>query len=544
MADKVKGIVIEIGGDTTKLGKAIGDVNKSLSSTQKDLRDIERLLKIDPMNTELLAQKEKYLSEQVDNAAKKAEILKKAIEAAAKSEGEISSEEVDRLKRELIKAEAAGRDAQSALDKMKDAANDAAAARTALDKLASAADNVEDEADDAADALKDLGDAADDAGGSYSGLGDTIKGTAIGNIIADGVQAGIQALGNLAGKIVNLDESTEGFREAQNKIATAFETSGLGAENAQIAYQGFYEILGDTDTAAEASQLLSQLAENEYQVGLWTQTAAGVYGTFGDALPIEGLIEAANETAKVGEVSGVLADALNWAGISEDEFNQKLAMHGDEASRNELIMTTLASTYDDAADAFYRNNDALIRSRDAQIKTDQSMAKIGDSISKIKTKFSEEFAPVMDGIAEKLVSALDAIDWDSLIETIVSAIDSIDLNAAIDMFKSLMNILNALSPVFQAVAFVISVVVNAFSGLVDIVAKAVNAIKEFFSASGKSSGASSGGFSSGGGFGGGSPTVNVGLNTTYSGSMGQFARALGPSMSAEGNRAGNSLRGR
>ncbi len=64
---------------------------------------------------------------------------------------------------------------------------------------------------------------------------------------------------------------------------------------------------------------------------------------------------------------------------SSDEFNKKLTEHGDEASRNELIMATLASTYDDAADAFYRNNDALIRSRDAQIKTDESMAKIGDS---------------------------------------------------------------------------------------------------------------------------------------------------------------------
>ncbi len=63
--------------------------------------------------------------------------------------------------------------------------------------------------------------------------------------------------------------------------------------------------------------------KTEQDITKWTNIAAGVYGTFGDALPIEGMIESANETAKVGEVTGSLADALNWVGISEDAFNEK-----------------------------------------------------------------------------------------------------------------------------------------------------------------------------------------------------------------------------
>ena len=75
---------------------------------------------------------------------------------------------------------------------------------------------------------------------------------------------------------------------------------------AREAYQTLFSILGDTDTAAESAQLLAQLARNEEDVATWGDIAAGVMGTFGDALPINSLIEASNETAKVGEVTGAL----------------------------------------------------------------------------------------------------------------------------------------------------------------------------------------------------------------------------------------------
>ena len=128
----------------------------------------------------------------------------------------------------------------------------------------------------------------------------------------------------------------------------------------------FYQILGDTDTATEASQPLSKLVQNEQDVTRWTRVAAGVSGTFGDSLPIEGLIEATNETAKVGKVTGVLADALNWVGISEDKMNERLERTSSEAERNRILLETLTGDYDDAADAFYRNNEQLVQSRKNQ----------------------------------------------------------------------------------------------------------------------------------------------------------------------------------
>ena len=66
MADRIKGITIEIGGDTTGLNKALSGVNKEISSTQSALKDVERLLKLDPSNTELLRQKQKLLADAVN----------------------------------------------------------------------------------------------------------------------------------------------------------------------------------------------------------------------------------------------------------------------------------------------------------------------------------------------------------------------------------------------------------------------------------------------------------------------------------------------
>lgn len=166
---------------------------------------------------------------------------------------------------------------------------------------------------------------------------------------AAGIGAITTAAGAAVGGLLALESSTEEYRVAMGKLNTAFEAAGYGAETAQQAYNAFYGILGDTDTATEASQLLAKLADSAEDVSTWTDIAAGVAGTFGDSLPIEGLIEASNETAKVGQVTGVLADALNWAGISEDDFNEKLAECSSESDRNQLIMETLAGTYDEAS---------------------------------------------------------------------------------------------------------------------------------------------------------------------------------------------------
>ena len=211
------------------------------------------------------------------------------------------------------------------------------------------------------------------------------------------VGVGVAGATALTTAFIALDSATEEYRVAMGKLNTAFDAAGFSAESARKSYRNFYAILGDTDTATEASQLLAKLVKNEQDVSTWTRIAAGVSGTFGDSLPIEGLIEAANETAKVGTVTGQLADALYWAGIMEDDFNERLSACGSESKRNRLIMDTLAQTYEGAATAFYRNNKQIVDARRNQATLDEITAKLGDTSALVKTRLWEMFGAAEDG---------------------------------------------------------------------------------------------------------------------------------------------------
>lgn len=233
--------------------------------------------------------------------------------------------------------------------------------------------------------------------GSVAKAGLSATGTAI-KAVAGSATAAV-------GSLLALESATEQYRAEQGRLNSAFEASGYSTELAKQAYKDFFGILGESDTAVEASQLLAQLSLNAEDMSTWTRISAGVWGTFGKSLPIESLIEATNETAKVGKVTGVLADALNWVGISEDEFNNKLAAAGSEAARNQLIMETLSNTYDKAADAFYQNNDALVEARNNQVLLDDTLASLGDTVARVKNGLMSEFLPSIAA----LVSAFNGL---------------------------------------------------------------------------------------------------------------------------------------
>lgn len=245
------------------------------------------------------------------------------------------------------------------------------------------------------------------------------------------VGVGVAGATALTTAFLALDGATEEYRIAQGRLNTAYEAAGYSAQTATQAYRDFYGILGDVDTATEASQLLAKLVKNEQDVSTWTRITAGVSGTFGDSLPIEGLIEAANETAKVGTVTGQLADALNWVGIMEDDFNEKLAACGSESERNKLIMDTLAQTYEGAADAFYKNNSALVASRNQQSALQEITAGLGETSSNVKGKVLELFGAMADGT----VRPGSALDWLSgKAEQFSAWVDGLDLGALATQF--------------------------------------------------------------------------------------------------------------
>ena len=347
----IKGLTVEIGGDTTKLGKALADVDKKSRDLQGELRQIDRLLKLDPGNTELIAQKQKVLAEAVETTAEKLKTLKEAEKQVQKQfqRGEVSEEQVRALQREIVETE-------KKLESYKDAAKGAAKG------------------------LDDLDDSTKKAEKSSSGLGATLGSLAKGGVAL--VAAGVTAT---AGALIASAEATREYRTEMGKLDTAFTTAGHSSEAATKTYKALQGVLGETDQAVEAANHLAKLTKNEQDLEKWTNICTGVYATFGASLPIEGLTEAANETAKVGKVTGPLADALNWAGVNEDKFNESLEACSDEQERQTLIMETLNGLYTDAASKYQETNAEVIRANQANEEWMNSMAEVGGVIEPLLT---------------------------------------------------------------------------------------------------------------------------------------------------------------
>lgn len=283
--------------------------------------------------------------------------------------------------------------------------------------------------------------------------------TALGDFAKKGVKAAGAAAAGMTAAFIALDGATEEYRVAQGKLNAGFQTAGFSAETARKSYRNFYAILGDKDTATEASQLLANMVKSEEGVAKWARIAAGAHGTFGDSLPIEGLVESSNETARTGQITGVFADAINWAtaenehfGVAlkantaaneewnkavkaatsaEDYFNLALQDCSSEAERQQLITDTLSKTYDKAADSYYANNQQVINSRRNHATLDEILAKVGDTSAKLKNQLW-----VLAGAAEDgSIRSGSALDWvQQKTEAFGSWVEGLDLSALKQQF--------------------------------------------------------------------------------------------------------------
>lgn len=210
-------------------------------------------------------------------------------------------------------------------------------------------------------------------------IGNALKGVAKGAAIA------VTAIVAVGTALVALGKNTLEIQKSMAQLKTGFEAAGMGANTATKTYKDLFRFMGESDTAVEAANLLAKLTTNEKDLAEWTKTLQGVYATFPDSLPIEALVESSNETARVGKVTGNLADALNWAGVSEDEFNAKLAQTNTLSERETLIRTTLNGLYGEAAEIYERNNKALLDYNESQANLDITMANAGQAILPLMT---------------------------------------------------------------------------------------------------------------------------------------------------------------
>ena len=456
----IKGITIEIGGDVTGLDKALDSVDKSIKTTQGELKEVEKLLKLDPENTELLRQKQQLLAKEISDVSERLKTLKTASEQAAKSAQNYDAfkakfdpiqNEIDDTKKKLTEMRTAMKQMEDAgqidteqYQKLKSEAQEASKRLTVLNKEAKdvreefgnpispeqynrlrreitkteldlkglenqqkdtgkSSDDTGDDMRQLARKVDDAGDSAENAEKDFSGLSDgfsVVKGVAA-NLVTQGIDL-------LVDSLTSLVTETQETVEDMGKLDTAFATSNKSVEAGRETFGDFVGLLGETDQAVEAANHLAEMAIAEEDLSKWTTIATGVYAKFGDSLPLEGLTEAANETAKVGEVTGPLADALNWAGISEDEFNESLAACNDEQERAQLITETLTGIYADAAKEYEETNGDLIAVRKSTAELSAATAELGRVFYPAVAAASSFGASLLEDLTPSIQSVVDA----------------------------------------------------------------------------------------------------------------------------------------
>lgn len=372
MSKKIRGITIELGGDASGLEKALTDANKSIYSTQKNLKDVERLLKMDPTNIDLLRQKQEMLGNQISDTTEKLEVLKKAEKEVQEQfeKGEASKEQYDALQREIIATE----------QSLKGLENKAEATKNAIKDISDRP--IEEVADAAKEAAGELKEAVEEA----SGFSDFLKA----GLVVEGAKSIVSGLKDAT------EESKE-YMKIMASLEVSSEKAGYSTKETAAKFKELYGILGDEQSAATTTANLQAIGLSQEKLNEITNATIGAWAKYGDSIPIDGLAEALNETIRVGQVTGTFADVLNWASESEDDFNEKLAKASTEAERADLVMQVMAKQgLADVGKAWKENNKVLIENNEANARVQEQMAELGETVMPVISEVLEIVADLIE----------------------------------------------------------------------------------------------------------------------------------------------------
>lgn len=212
--------------------------------------------------------------------------------------------------------------------------------------------------------------------------------------IKKSVQSVLKTVASFALAAASLSEGIE-FGKLQGKLNAAFQSAGSSAAQATKTFKELYRFLGDSDRAVETAQNLARITTNEKDLAEWTKILQGVYATMGDAIPVETLAESVNETAQVAKVTGTLADALNWMGVSEDAVNSQLATMNTAQEREVYLRSLLNGLYSNAAAIYEQNSKAMLDYNQAQANLKIQLADVAAKLLPLITAFSNVAAVVL-----------------------------------------------------------------------------------------------------------------------------------------------------
>ena len=358
MANNIKGITIEIGGDTTGLDKALKGVNSEIRSTQNELREVDKALKLDPTNVDLLEQKQRALAKSVEATSDKLDTLKEAQKQALEQleKGEIAQEQYDALTREIVKTE-------DALKKAKQASEEF---NVTTEKLSAQLDGVSTKAGAVAEKTKAL------------------SGAAAGLLTAMGAAAYQSA--QMADDLNTLSKQTGITTEDLQKMSYASDLVDVSVDTITGSMSKLKKSMVSTSSSTQ---------EAFAKIGVATTDANGQLRNSTDVFydVLDGLSKVGNETERdtlAMAIFGKGADEL--AGIIDDG-GAALKELGDEAESLGIILDQ------DTLDSLNAVNDSI----------DKLKAKAQGNIAKAGASAMEALLPVFESVIEKLSAVLEFI---------------------------------------------------------------------------------------------------------------------------------------
>lgn len=521
--DNVIGLAMEL--DVTDLKAGIQEVNKLVKKSKDEFNNSVAGLEKWQKTSEGLTAKLKQLDGQLSAQKKAVAGYEAEIKRVSEQEGDHSAE-LEKLKGKLLQAQTAVKKTEGSINyyekSLADVTKEEKKTTSELGKLTNKISEQKDELSDLSDeyseavlkygknstqakrlkkdidilttslnknerTLKDVSRSAVELEDDFSDLDKTsseIDFSGIGNIAAAGIGAAAGAVGGLVTAFFATAESTRELRTNMSKLKTSFESAGFTAEDATETYKELYSVVGDEGKATEASAFISKLAQDQKGLAKWTDICTGVYAEFGDSLPIESLTEAANETVKTGKITGALADALNWAGVNEDLFQESLDKCTTEQERNALITETLTSLYGGSAKAFRESNKDIIDANEATAELSLAMADLGaiaepilTELKTLSTEFLNELMPLVKLLGEGFAGALNGSAGASdQFSTAIGGIIELIVNKMMNLLPTVLEIIVNLVP--SIIQTILNQVPNILQTLLEVGNQIILALTE------------------------------------------------------------------
>lgn len=401
MATRVISTSIKLDGEA-EFKKQLSAVNSNLKNLNSDMKLVTEEFKGQANSLEALTAKDKILNEQVEQQKEKVKALERALSETTDAYGE-NDKRVDKYRQSLNSAKADLIKLERELDQnngyLNEAKKSADGAAKSIDGFGKEVKEAEPKADTFGDTVKDVRDAL---GG--------IKGALIGG-------AAVGAIKELGSSIMDLEESTREYRTVLGTLAVSSKEAGYSADETAEAYDRLSAVLNDPQMAATTVANLQAIGLSQEDLMEILNDTIGAWATYGDSIPIDGLAESINETIQAGQVTGTFADVLNWAGTSEDDFNEKLAAANSSTERANIVLEELSKQgLADAANGWFEVNEDIVKANESEEQMRQAWAELGEALAPAANWLRSELAGAVGHVTDAVIELGEW--WDKTMKSI------------------------------------------------------------------------------------------------------------------------------